>query len=500
MMKVYHNPLLCIIASIFLLAGCKSPSTETKPPNIILVLVDDLGWKDLGFMGSKLYQTPHIDRLASEGMIFTNAYAACAVCSPTRASVLTGKYPARLGITDWIRGRFSGVEVPSDRKNPTGYDTVANRALLTPKNPLWMESEEFTIAEALKQRGYTTGHIGKWHLGPDEWRPEGQGFDYNYGGTDYGQPPSYFDPYEANGYSIENLPGRKKGEYLTDREGIEATRFIRQHHTQPFFLNLWHYTVHTPLQAKTPLINKYTQLQASDPSLPDFREEDDYRTHFQTKVPLDSQRNAVYAAMIESLDNAMGRILHTLDSLSIRENTMIIFFSDNGGHIVSTSNAPLRLGKGHPYEGGIREPLIISWLGKIQSGTQSDIPVISNDFMATICRTVGADMPETDGLDLTPVLNQSGTLDREDLFWHFPHYWWGDKVRPYSAVRSGDWKLIRHYEKDKYELFNLREDIGESQNLAAQMPEKVAALTQKLDAWLASVNAKMPVPNPEFIP
>ncbi|MDX2246008.1 MAG: sulfatase [Bacteroidia bacterium] len=492
----FRRMVLCCLTAVFFMS-CKNRSEQSTAhrPNIIFVLVDDLGRQDVGFMGSKLYQTPHIDRLAAEGMVFTQAYAACAVCSPTRASIMTGKYPARLGITDWIRGQASGVKIPPDRKNPTGYDTLPGYSLLTPRNPFWMESEEITLAEALKSVGYTTCHVGKWHLGPEGWQPENQGFDFNYGGTDLGQPPVYFDPYEAGGLSIENLSGKKEGQYLSEREGDEATRFIRENHTKgPFFLNLWHYAVHTPLEAKKDVSEKYKTRQVEDPFLPDYRPEDVYTEHFRTKMPLDSQRNPVYAAMIESVDDVMGRLLHTLDSLQIRDNTMIIFFSDNGGHIVSTSNHPLRLGKGYPYEGGIREPMIINWPEKIKAGSRNHTPVISNDFFPTICNIAGATVTQNDGIDLTPIFTETSTLPRENLFWHFPHYWWGDQVKPYSIVRAGEWKLIKWYEGPEYELYNLHQDLSETQNLAHDLPEKVTELDHLLENWLNEVGAKKPVP------
>lgn len=483
------------------LQSCQNRPRIEEKPNLIFILVDDLGWKDVGFMGSTFYETPNIDRLAESGMHFTNAYAACAVCSPTRASIMTGKYPARMGITDWIRGRYSGIEIPENKQNPVGYDTFPKRRFLTPKNPYWMESEETTLAELFKKEGYVTGHIGKWHLGPNKWKPEGQGFDFNYGGTDYGQPPVYFDPYERNGFSIENLPGRDSGEYLTDREAFEAVNFIKTHADKPFYLNMWHYTVHTPLQAREDLIEKYKAKQVSNPNSPQYREKDTMNARYRSREPLDAQRNPIYAAMIESLDNAVGDILNTLDSLNLRENTLIVFFSDNGGHIVATDNSPLKLGKGHAYEGGIREPLIMSWPKKISSNTKSDFPVSSIDFLPTICNISNIKPSENqliDGIDFSDVLFQESEPDRNTLYWHFPHYWWGDKVQPYSIIREGDYKLIKRYETDSFELFDLKNDIGETKNLTEVMPDKVNALNEKLETWLIEMNAKMPIENPNF--
>jgi arylsulfatase A-like enzyme len=498
-MKIIKPLLLLFIWLTF--QSCQSEPEKESKPNLIFILVDDLGWKDVGFMGSTFYETPNIDRLAKSGMYFTNAYAACAVCSPTRASILTGKYPARIGITDWIRGRFSGVEIPENKQNPMGYDTFPKRKFLTPKNPWWMELEEITLAELLKENGYTTGHIGKWHLGREDWYPEGQGFDFNAGGTDYGQPPTYFDPYTNNGFSIENLPGRDSGEYLTDREAVEAVNFIQSNVDKPFYLNMWHYTVHTPLQARADLIEKYKNKQAQNPELPQYREEDSMNARYRSREPLKGQRNPIYAAMIESLDNAVGDILSTLDSLNLRENTIIVFFSDNGGHIVATDNSPLRLGKGHAYEGGIREPMIVSWPAKIQPNTKSDFPISSIDFLPTLCNLSQTQITENqviDGIDFSDILFGKGEPNRNTLYWHFPHYWWGNKVQPYSIIREGNYKLIKRYETDSFELFDLKDDIGESNNLAASMPDKVLDLNDKLEKWLVETGAKIPIENPDF--
>lgn len=489
----------CLAIISLLLFSCTKKEEASPKPNIIFILVDDLGWKDVGFMGSTFYETPHIDALAKSGMHFTNAYAACAVCSPTRASIMTGKYPARIGITDWIRGRFSGVEVPENKQNPMGYDTFPKRKLLTPKNPWWMESAEITLAEVLKTAGYTTAHIGKWHLGFADWYPEKQGFDYNFGGTDYGQPPVYFDPYERGKFKIENLPGINPGEYLTDREADEAVSFIRAHADEPFYLNMWHYTVHTPLQAKEELIEKYKAKQAANPDLPQYREEDSMSARFRSREPLDAQKNPIYAAMIESLDDAVGSIVTTLDSLNLRENTIIVFFSDNGGHIVSTDNSPLRLGKGHAYEGGIREPMVVSWPQKIAPEAQSDYQISSIDFFPTLCNLAEVPIPENlqfDGLDFSDVLLGNDGPTRDALFWHFPHYWWGDKVKPYSIIREGDWKLIKRYETNSFELYNLKEDIGEENDLASKLTTRVEVMNEKLETWLAEMGARMPVGNP----
>jgi arylsulfatase A len=452
---------------------------SVKKPNFILVHIDDLGWTDLESYGSVYFETPNIDRLASQGVRFTNGYAACAVCSPTRAAVMTGRYPARLGVTDWIRARFQGGTIPPDKKNPAEYVGGADTKLLCPPNALWMELDEVTIAEALKGAGYVTCHVGKWHLGADDWYPDKQGFDYNIGGCDFGAPPSYFDPYTRKGQgSIPTLKPRKSGEYLTDRESDEAVRFISTHRDTPFFLYLAHYAVHTPLQAKRELIEKYRAKTATN------------------------QSNPTYAAMVDSVDQSVGKVMAVLDEMGIADNTLVIFTSDNGGLIGPTDNAPLRSGKGYPYEGGIRVPVIVRWPTAVQGGWTCDVPVVSVDYFPTICEAAGVGLPTDrviDGESLMPVLKRTGSLKRDTIYWHFPHYR-RDDVVPYSIVRAGDWKLIKRYEGKQFELFNLRDDLSETHDLSDTMPEKVRELDGKLRKWLASVGAKLPVPNPAYDP
>ena len=452
-------------------------ATSNKP-NIVLILVDDLGWIDTGCYGSKYYETPNIDKLAADGMRFTNAYAACAVCSPTRAAVMTGRYPARLGVTDWIRSRFQGGKIPENKKNPTEYVGGKNKKLLCPPNALWMELEEITIAEALKPAGYTSCHIGKWHLGADDWYPDRQGFDFNIGGCDFGQPPNYFDPYFRKGQgAIPTLEPHRKGEYLTDREADEAVKFIHNHKDKPFFLYMAHYTVHTPIQAKKELIEKY-----------------------KAKPPT-NQKNPTYAAMVESLDDAVGRICSTLDELNLAENTIIFFTSDNGGLLGPTNNAPLRSGKGFPYEGGIREPLIVRWPKLVKPGTISHEPVTSVDYFPTICQAAGVPLPndrDIDGVSLLGHLKSNGTreLNRHALYWHFPHY--RGKIVPYSIIREGSWKLIKRYEGKPFELFNLKSDLSEENDLSKIYPTKTRQLDAKLRRWLRLTGAKLPKPNPNY--
>jgi len=452
--------------------------------NVVLILVDDMGWMDLGCQGSKFYETPHIDRLAKQGMRFDNAYAACAVCSPTRAAVMTGRYPSRLGVTDWIRARFQRRGRRTPASNPTKYVGGPRRKLLCPPNPFWMEHREITIAEVLRNNGYKTCHIGKWHLGDDAWFPQHQGFHLNFGGCDYGQPPGYFDPFVNRRLKqgIPHLPGRKKGQYLTDREGEEAEKFIRENKDQPFFLYYAPYAVHTPIQAKRKVTEKY-----------------------QAKKKLGLKRPA-YAAMVESVDDAVGRILKTLADLKLAERTLVIFTSDNGGldrNGSPTENAPLRSGKGYPYEGGIRVPLIVRWPGVVKPNQVSHLPVSSIDYFPTIQSAVGAEEAKAakiDGMSLVPHLRSNGSkkLNRDSLLWHFPHY--RHRPGPYSIVRQSNWKMIKYYEGPKYELYNLAKDLGESKDLAAAMPDQVKKLNQRLDQLLATTKAKLPRVNPNYRP
>jgi len=473
-------------AAAFAIQGSKSVTTllaneaTDKKPNFVFILVDDLGWIDTGCYGSKFYETPNIDRFAAEGMRFTDAYAACAVCSPTRAAVVTGRYPARLGVTDWIRARFQGGKIPADKKNPIEYVGGKNKKLLCPPNALWMELEEITIAEALKPAGYTSCHIGKWHLGADDWYPDKQGFDFNIGGCDFGQPPNYFDPYSRKGQGpIPTLNPRRKGEYLTDREADEAVKFIRRHKDKPFFLYMAHYAVHTPIQAKADLVAKY-----------------------KAKKPT-NQKNPKYAAMVESVDDAVGKICSVLDELNLAERTIIFFTSDNGGLMGVTNNAPLRAGKGHPYEGGIREPLLVRWPKVIKPGTVSHEPVTSVDYFPTICQAAGVPLPrdrDIDGVSLLGHLKSNGIqkLNRDTLFWHFPHY--RGNIVPYSIIREGSWKLIKRYEGKTFELYNLKGDLSESNDLSEVLPAKARQLNAKLTRWLRISRAKLPRPNPDYDP
>lgn len=433
---------------------------QSARPNIVFILADDLGWADLGCCGSTFYETPNLDRLARQGMRFTTAYAACNCCSPTRASILTGKYPARLHVTDWI----PGTRFPWAKLRPPDW---------TQHLPL----EEVTLAEALKSAGYATAAVGKWHLGGGNCLPEKQGFDLNFAGDARGLPPSYFWP-----YGIPTIKTGQPGEYLTDRLTDEALKFVETNRERPFFLYFAHYTVHAPLQAKQELIGKY-----------------------KAKLrPGQQQKNPIYAAMIESLDQSVGRVLDKLEALGIAGQTIIIFTSDNGGFLVATSNAPLRGGKGFPYEGGHRVPLLVRWPGTTQPGSLCHDPVVSTDFYPTILELTGVRGDErhnasVDGVSLAPLLKQTDKPVRDEIYWHYPHYnvMW---QKPYGAVRQGDYKLIEFYEDQRIELYNLKNDLSETTNLAGQMPDRVTTLREKLSAWRERVGAQLPLPNPDYDP
>ena len=473
-----NTRLLCLsLMSPLGLLRAGDPATQPGKPNIVFILADDLGWADLGCYGSTFHETPNLDKLAAQGMRFTDAYAACAVCSPTRASILTGKYPARLHITDWLPGGGSKPE----------------QVLTQPDFQRFLPPEEFTLAKALKAGGYQTAFIGKWHLGesPDCW-PEHQGFDLNIAGNGHGHPPSYFSP-----YGLPNLTDGPKGEYLNDRLTEEALTFIDRAKAKdkPFFLYLPHYAVHMPLQAKEPVIEKYKAKASGLPvSGPGTVMENGRKTRVVQNQP-------VYAAMVESLDESVGRIMGKLTELGLDTNTIVIFTSDNGGlcnEQAPTSNLPLRAGKGWPYEGGVREPLLIRWPGVIKPGSVSSEPVISNDFFPTLLEMTGLPAhPEEhlDGASIATAL-KGGALPGRPLFWHYPHYS-NQGGSPNGAVRLGDYKLIEWYEDMRSELYNLKADPGEHHDLAASMPEKAAELRKLLHDWRREVNAQMPSPNPD---
>jgi arylsulfatase A-like enzyme len=441
-------------------------AASAAKPNVVFILIDDLGWADVGCNGSTFYQTPNIDRLARQGMRFTDAYAACPVCSPTRASILTGRYPARLHLTDWLPGR-------PDRPD---------QKLLRPPILQYLPLGEVTLAKALKPAGYVSASIGKWHLGGEGFLPTDQGFDVNIAGNASGSPSSYFPPYRKPA-----LADGPPEEYLTDRLTTEAEKFIETNKDRPFFLYLAHYAVHIPLAAKQALIAKY-----------------------QSRHPGGgSQTNYLYAAMVESVDDSVGRIVRKLDQLKLSERTVIFFTSDNGGlsvkegpHTPSTSNAPLRAGKGYLYEGGIREPLIVKWPRVVRRGGVCRAPVCSVDFFPTILEMTGVSPASDrvlDGLSLVSLLKQTGVPPPRTLCWHYPHYS-NQGGKPGGAIREGDYKLIEFYEDNHLELYNLVNDLGEKNNLAARLPDLAHALQQKLAAWRTTVDAQMPTLNPGYRP
>ncbi|MCH7945452.1 MAG: sulfatase [Armatimonadetes bacterium] len=416
-------------------------------------------------------------------MRFTQGYAACAVCSPTRYSILTGRNPGRAGLTDWIRP-LEGIEWTEEEiRGRPEYQRGPGRALLTPTNPRWMERDEVTVAELLRAKGYATGFVGKWHLGPEGYWPEDQGFDFNAGGSSYGHPPHYFDPYPAEHQrtTFPNLEPRSDGEYLTDREANEAAAFIGRNHDRPFFLMLAHYAVHSPIMGKEDLVKKYEGKRKTN------------------------QKEPAYAAMVESVDDALGTVVDALERHGLLENTLIVFTSDNGGavHFPATDNAPLRKGKGFPYEGGIRVPFIFHWPAQIEVGQVSDAVICTTDLYATFARAAGAELPhdrEIDGVDLMRVLTQNAEIARTTLTWHFPHYWWGTNVRPYSVIRDGDMKLIYRYEQESYELYDLAADLSESHDLAPERPGQAKMLKGKLDAELLAQGALLPKLNRKYKP
>ena len=432
---------------------CKSSDTvyarpasgPVKKPNFLFILIDDMGWSDLACYGSEFHETPNIDRLAKQGMRFTDAYAACPVCSPTRASILAGQYPARVGITDFIPGHY----------RPWAKLTV-------PENRLQLPLESVTIADVLKEHGYATGYIGKWHLGGKPYLPDKQGFDS----------------------VISGVRNRNDKQVAGFTDG--AIKFIEENKDKPFFLYLSHHTVHIRLEAPQELIEKYENKPK----------------------PAHGVNNPVYAAMVEHLDNSIGRILKKLDELGLDDRTVIIFFSDNGGlrqrfdgkgEIVAT-NAPLRDEKGTLYEGGIRVPMIIRWPGEVKAGTTCSVPVSSVDFYPTMLELAGAKPDPNqvlDGKSVVPLFMQRGSFERDAIFWHYPHY---HHSTPAGAIRQDDWKLMEFYEDGRLELYNLGDDIGEKNNLAIEMPRKARQLKRKLAAWRKSVGAKMPTPNPDYDP
>jgi len=455
------------------------PQRAAPRPNFVFFLIDDMGWADVGCNGSRFYETPNIDRLAAAGMRFTDGYAACPVCSPTRASIMCGKYPARIRLTNYIYGQRKG-------------------RLLPPTYEARMRLEEVTIAEALKEAGYSTCFVGKWHLGDKGYFPEDQGFDVNIGGCRSGMPRSFFWPKWQGNPPIEG----RDGDYLTDRLTDEALAFLDGVADRPFFLYLSHYAVHIPIEAKEALTEKY-RLKAEKLGLADitprFRPEGDTQAR-------QVQDHAAYAAMVESVDQSVGRVLDKLDAMGLADNTVVFFTSDNGGLSTAegspTSNRPLRAGKGWLYEGGIREPWLVKWPGVTKPGSACNQPVTSTDFYPTMLEVAALPLrpdQHRDGVSIVPLLRGKRQLNRPAIYWHYPHYS-NQGGGPGGAVRAGDFKLIKWYEDNRVELYNLRKDIGEQNDLAAKDPRRARTMERMLDEWLTDVNAQMPTPNPDYQP
>lgn len=464
--------------------SCQSDGGTDKP-NVVFILIDDLGWADTEVYGSEFYETPHINQLAADGMRFPQAYAPSPVCSPSRSALMSGNHPARLDQTNWIPGR---EDQPDHR-------------LLEADDLNHLPRSEVTVAEALNRAGYVTAHMGKWHLGGEGYLPEDQGFDINIAGNENGSPPDYFWPYKQGDYHLKELAETgEEGEYLTTRLGREAATFIREHRDEPFFLHLSHYAVHTPLQAPDSLVRKYeAKLDTmSRPDRPVMGEEHGHEWLLQ-------QNDPVFAAMVETMDRTVGWVREALREAGVANETLIIFTSDNGGLATdhpSTSNYPLRAGKGWLYEGGVRVPQIVRWPGATEPGSVTTTPVFGTDLYRTILEVADTEVPDGQGLDgtsLVPVLRQTGDLERNRLYWHFPHYHGGGNV-PSGAMRSGPFKLVQYFGTDEVELYDLSKDLREQEDLSGTRPTLKDSLLERLEEWRARVDARMPTPNPDYDP
>jgi arylsulfatase A-like enzyme len=512
--------VVCVLIIVFWLILKPILDGRNTPPNIVFFLVDDLGWRDVGCYGSTFYDTPHIDQLAAEGVRFNQAYAACPVCSPTRASILTGKYPARLQLTDWLPGR---------RDFP--FQKLTNAAINQ-----HLPFEEETLAEILKAQGYSTAIYGKWHLGENPSGPLRHGFDVQVPRWNKGWPNlGYHAP-----FGMDGLKGAK-GDYLTDRLTDEALSYIEQNRDQPFFLYLSHFAVHDPIQGRSDLVKEYRQKLSNmpHPEVPDFILEGNpdaaeplssdqltalmaqpshqgHRVLPQRTIKIKQhQDNIEFAAMVEAMDESLGRVMDKLKSLGISDNTIVIFYSDNGGmsaanfyypeRIVdeseldvaySTSNLPLRGAKGWLYEGGVRVPMIVKWPGMSKKGIACEEPITSTDFFPSILEMAGLPArpdQHMDGMSFVPAL-KGDDFDRKAVYWHFPHYSNHGMQSPGGAIRFGDYKLLEYFENNTIQLFNLKEDPGEQHNLARTQPEKARELLTMLHEWREDVSAAPMVP------
>ncbi|WP_231734028.1 sulfatase [Calycomorphotria hydatis] len=450
-----------------------------EPTNFVFFLVDDLGWMDIGCNGSTFHETPNIDALAESGMRFTQAYAACPVCSPTRASIMTGRHPVRVDVTDWIPG-MQGKRFPGGPK----FQDVEDRDNLA--------LEETTIAETLHDNGYQTFFAGKWHLGEKGHWPNDQGFDINIGGHHKGSPPGgYYAP-----WNNPALQAKFDGEYLTERLTEESTQFLEKRNAEkPFLLYLSYYNVHTPVQPYEKKVDHFREkaeqeFKTESPPIPE------HRGYSRSR-----QDNPEFASMVAAVDISVGAILSKLKDLGLEENTVVFFFSDNGGLCTlrkpgSTSNLPLRSGKGWLYEGGVREPMIVRAPGVTRPGSVCDTPVVSMDFFPTMLDLAGLkQLPDVhnDGVSLVPLLREQEKYSPRTFYWHYPHYH-GSMWTPGASIRDGDWKLIEFYHDDKVELYNLADDLGEQKDLSESNPEKREELLGKLHQWQHEMGAQMPQP------
>jgi arylsulfatase A-like enzyme len=473
-----HGPRFWLMISVILFLPGSVFAQERPKTNIVFLLVDDLGWADVGCFGSKFHETPNIDQLASSGMRFTQGYAACPVCSPTRASIMTGRHPVRVDITDWIPGMATA------RARSPIFQHVNDRDNLA--------LEEVTIAEALKLTGYQTFFAGKWHLGQQGNWPTDQGFDVNIGGNSRGGPPGgYYSPWKN-----PTLKSNHRGEYVTERLTAESLKFLETRDpNRPFLLYLSYYNVHTPI---TPYKKRHQHFIAKAEREFEGISPQIVEHEGQSRI---RQDNAAYASMVAAVDHSVGQLMAALKEMKLEGNTAVFFFSDNGGlctkkGIGPTSNLPLRAGKGWLYEGGVRVPMIIRAPGITEPGSSCSVPVVSMDFFPTILELCGSKpMPlrHRDGASLVPLLGQTGDLPERALYWHYPHYH-GSTWTPGASIRDGDWKLIEFYHYGNVELYNLADDPGESTDLSDLQPARRERLLTKLHAWQKKLDAKLPQP------
>lgn len=497
----FRSLIVLLVAAIGFL-GCAEKKKEQEKPNVLVIMADDFGWKDTGFQGSEFYETPNLDKLASEGMMFTDGYAACGVCSPSRAAILTGRYTPRYGITDWIKG-YQAERTPQQ---------LEKYALIGPENVYNLPLEETTFGDAFKAYDYSTCFVGKWHLAEDSsFYPQHQGFDVNIAGWLKGGPNGdsknnrgYYSP-----YNNPHLTDGPKDEFLTDRLVNESIGWMDENKKDPFLLYLSFYTVHTPIQPKPEKVPYYKEkarkmgldtMAAFTKDVQWYKDHPQKSWHWKERLV---QSNAEYAALIESMDENIGRVLDYLKTSGLDKNTIVVFTSDNGGLSTAegspTTNAPLRAGKGWLYEGGIREPFLLKIPGKTEAGTISREPVHSIDIYPTILDACGLEIPnpnQIDGVSLMPLV-EGKSLDREALYWHYPHYG-GKGDTPAGAIRKGDYKLIELFETGKVELYNLKDDISETTDLSEQKPEIKEELLKDLRNWRQEVGAKMPKKNPYY--